>query len=137
MIKHGEHLTSLHGFDGSNLSAMDWYSVSDNESGCRTRLTGNGSPSLSFEGSGASTGSDGGDGTRGVGAFFFDWGVTASETRRLAAGSRPARGGSLRFSAIAYTTEICLGERCVHRAIILGSRKSGRWKVEGGKSVTR
>jgi hypothetical protein len=77
---------------------MDWYSVSDKDSGCRLRLTGNGSPSLSFDGNGASTGSSGGDGTRGVGAFFFG---AASETRRLAAGSRPARGGNLRFSAIA------------------------------------
>ncbi|KAK5788695.1 hypothetical protein VI817_009653 [Penicillium citrinum] len=65
------------------------------------------SPSFNLDGKGASTGSGGGVGARGVGAFSFffffcDWvvAVTASETRRLAAGSRPARGGSLRFSAI-------------------------------------
>lgn len=52
-----------------NLSAIDWYSLSDKESGCRMRTIGKGSPSLTFVGKGASTGS--GDGARGVGAFFL------------------------------------------------------------------
>ena len=77
--------------------------MSERSEGCRSRRTGTGSPSLieigrGSTGSGGGGGGGGGDGTRGVDAFFFCDGVTASETRLLAAGSRPAR--SLRFSAM-------------------------------------
>lgn len=65
---------SIRGVVGSNLSAYDWYSLSDRVVGCRSRKTGTGSPSLIDIGNEVSMGSGGGgggDGTRGVDAFFF------------------------------------------------------------------
>lgn len=125
----------------SNLSAIDWYSLSDKVTGCRTRTTGIPSPSLIFVGKGASTGSGGGDGARRVGAFFFGaCGVAASETRLLAAGSRPARGGNLRFSAIVcsvYAQKQCRSVNNHRHGGVLGAEVEVNRRTEGGKSVTR
>lgn len=87
----------------TNLSARDWYSLSDSVVGWRVRIIGKASESLIFVGNGfSSSGGGGGGRTLGVAFFFGAGGVDAgvAPERRFLAGSRRSRGGILRFSAM-------------------------------------